>query len=269
MDKNEHSKQNECPPNSSVFSVLSVVNSLLFDFFLCDLAFKNLDRIHNQPLNLVQIHFLLLCSRRNEMKRFLTTSLLVASLACLPFALGCDQGPTDPVPVETDDTPVADVHDHDVGPNNGPLAVLGSHEYHAEVLPVEETGQVTVYLTDPDFKPIAIEEATLKINMKLDGSDPKQYTLERVAGTELPVTFIIEDKELAEILTDGWEGDVTVAAKIDGAPISGALAKPKAGHADHDDHEEDDHDEDHEDHDEDEHDDEEKEEVDPHAGHKH
>jgi len=119
-------------------------------------------------------------------------------------------------------------HDHDAGPNGGPLAVLGSHEFHVEVLADEATGKVRALLTDPEFRPVETAADSLSINMVLDGK-PSQFTLNYAQDTS-PVEFQVTDKALAKAIHDGWEGEARVAIEISGSPRIGQLATPKDHH---------------------------------------
>ncbi len=158
--------------------------------------------------------------------------LLLTSTALL--ALGCND-------TQVSDTPSPDKeehgdhgqdanggHDHEVGPNGGLLAVLGSHEFHVEVLADEDTGKVRALLTDAQFKPVETTAKSLSINMVLDGK-ASQFTLDCIDNTS-PVEFQATDKALAEAIHDGWEGEARVVIEIAGTPRSGAIAAPKGGH---------------------------------------
>jgi hypothetical protein len=158
--------------------------------------------------------------------------LLLTSIALL--ALGCGDTTTTDTPspalAEHDDPNPAekDSHGHDVGPNGGLLAILGSHEFHVEVLADEDTGKVRALLTDPEFKPVKTTAKSLSINMVLGGK-PSQFTLDYTDDTS-PVEFQATDKALAEAIHDGWEGEARVVIEIAGSPRTGALAAPKGGH---------------------------------------
>ena len=124
------------------------------------------------------------------------------------------------------------------GPHGGLLAVLGSHEYHAEVLADHDTGKVTLFLTDAKFQPIAVDVKEVRLNLMVDGK-PKQYVLKvaETIGPDQPIPFTLTDVELAELLEEGWAGEARVAVELDGAPYTGALAQPEKDHDNHDHHE--------------------------------
>jgi hypothetical protein len=177
--------------------------------------------------------------------------LLLTSTALL--ALGCsDTKTTDtssPAQTEHDDhePAVEDGHGHDVGPNGGSLAILGSHEFHVEVLADEGTGIVRALLTDSEFKPVETAAKSLSINLVLGGK-PSQFTLDCADNTS-PVEFQATDMALAEAICDGWEGEARVAIEISGSPRTGALAAPNGGHeGEHEGEAEGEHDEQHEGH---------------------
>jgi hypothetical protein len=160
-------------------------------------------------------------------------SMLLLTLTAL-LAFGCsDTQTTDtlsPALAEHDDRDpaVTDGHGHDVGPNGGSLAILGSHEFHVEVLADEDTGKVRAILTDAEFKPVETATKSLSINMVLGGK-PSQFTLDYTDNTS-PVEFQATDKALAEAIHDGWEGEARVQIEISGAPCTGMLTTPKGGH---------------------------------------
>ena len=160
-------------------------------------------------------------------------SVLLLTSAVL-LALGCSDTQTTDMPsparAEHDDHDQAekDGHGHDVGPNGGLLAILGSHEFHVEVLADEDTGNVRALLTDSEFKPVETAAKSLSINMVLGGK-PSQFTLDYTDNTS-PVEFQATDKALAEAIHDGWEGEARVVIEISGSPRTGALAAPKGGH---------------------------------------
>ena len=177
--------------------------------------------------------------------------LLLTSTALL--ALGCgDTKTTDtssPAQAEHDDhdPAVEDGHGHDVGPNGGSLAILGSHEFHVEVLADEGTGIVRALLTDSEFKPVETTAKSLSINMVLGGK-PSQFTLNYADNTS-PVEFHATDMALAEAIHDGWEGEARVVIEISGSPHTGALSAATDGHeGEHEGEPEGEHDEQHEGH---------------------
>ena len=159
-----------------------------------------------------------------------------AAVACLIFAVGCnpstDTPGDDPEPAaggdDGHDHGDEAAHSHTEGPNGGPLAVLGGHQYHAEVLADEASGAVDVLITDPDFKPIAIDAKELALNLMID-KKPSSYVFRPAEAVEgEPAKFSLTDPELAELIADvAWEGDARVSIEIGGTPYSETLARPE------------------------------------------
>ncbi|NQT36466.1 MAG: hypothetical protein HQ581_03200 [Planctomycetes bacterium] len=189
-----------------------------------------------------------------------TCSLMLCGLAVSVFTFcGCGGSESSPSVSEESKVENGGAHSHDT-PHGGLLAVLGSHEYHAEVLHDEDTNQVTAIISDSEWQPIESKITNVKLNLMV-ADVPEPFSLSpqtRKAGEE--VRFSTVNAELCELVCEGWEGNAEVSADIDGAPYRGKLAKPEGDHEDHDEdeghdedgHEEDGHDEDG--HDEDGHD---------------
>jgi hypothetical protein len=158
--------------------------------------------------------------------------LFITSTALLALGCGDTKKADTPSPAEAEqgdrDSATAGGHGHGSGPNGGPMAVLGSHEFHVEVLADEDTGRVRALLTDSEFKPVETATKSLSINMVLDGK-PSQFVLDHIDNTS-PVEFQATDKTLAEAMSDGWEGEARVVIEISGAPRTGALSAPQSGH---------------------------------------
>lgn len=119
-------------------------------------------------------------------------------------------------------------HDHFVGRKGGLIAMLGGHQFHAEFLADEATGEITVLIYDEDFMPLAVEAKEVTLNIMV-GGEPKQYKFDQTEpGGELTVaTYKLTDADLAKLLKAGWEGDAQVSIAVNGAPTSGKLALPK------------------------------------------
>ena len=167
------------------------------------------------------------------MRAFTHFSILLLTSTAL-LALGCrDAQRTDtpsPAKAEHDDRDQAAKggHNHDVGPNGGPVGVLGGHEFHVEVLADEDTGKVRALLTDTEFKPVETSAKSLSINMMLGGK-ASQFSLDYTDNTS-PVEFQATDKALAEAIHDGWEGEARIVIEISGSPRTGALTTTKGAH---------------------------------------
>ncbi len=115
-------------------------------------------------------------------------------------------------------------HAHDRGRFGGLLAVLGSHQYHAEFIPDKETGAVLAILYDRLFKPIKMDVKELTVSLLVDGQ-PKQFTLlvDFEGSAEKPALYKINDATLANLLHDGWTGNALVAITVDDKPVAGQL----------------------------------------------
>lgn len=158
--------------------------------------------------------------------------LLLISTALMALGCGDTKQNDTPSPANAEqgdhDEAAKGGHAHDVGPNGGPLAILGSHEFHVEVLADEETGKVRALLTDLEFKPFETTAKSLSINMVLGGK-PRQFTLDYTDNTS-PIEFQATDKALAKAIHDGWEGEARVAIEISGSPRIGALTSHNGSH---------------------------------------
>ena len=157
----------------------------------------------------------------------LLTSTALAALGCRDAQMTDTPSP-DKEEHDDPDQAAKGGHGHDVGPNGGPLAILGSHEFHVEVLADEDTGKVRALLTDAEFKPVETAAKSLSINMMLGGK-ASQFTLDYIDNT-WPVEFQATDKALAEAIHDGWKGEARVVIEISGSPRTGALAATKGDH---------------------------------------
>ena len=164
-------------------------------------------------------------------------SLLLATFCCFSLILLCGcpaskdsstNSTTPSVPAESN----SHAHNHDFGPDGGPLAVLGSHEYHAEAIANEESGDVEIRVYTTNNTPVTLEAKTVTINRIISGQ-PKQYTLSFVDEAKT-ATFKINDNELAETICDRkWEGDLQISLTLNDIPCSGNLSK-KSGEHNHD-----------------------------------
>ena len=105
-----------------------------------------------------------------EMRTIIHLSILLLTSAAL-LAVGCSDSTKNDVapPAEAEhddhDRATKGAHNHEAGPNDGLLAVLGSHEFHVEVLADEDTGNVRALLTDSEVKPVETAAKSLSINM--------------------------------------------------------------------------------------------------------
>lgn len=122
-------------------------------------------------------------------------------------------------------------HSHDEGPKGGLLAVLGSHEYHVELIPDEENGVTTAYLYDSNFHPVATDVKELQITFIVGGKPAIfKLPLKEVNTADAPAMFLLKDDLLSSTLTDGWEGDASVLVTINAVPYNQKIAKPAEKH---------------------------------------
>lgn len=119
-------------------------------------------------------------------------------------------------------------HSHGKGRFGGLLAILGSHQYHVEIIPETATGDVLGILYDDHFKPFKTETKEFTLSLKVNG-EQKIYTLlvDHDGDEGKPATFKISDPELAKTLAMGWDGEARVMITVDDAPASGRLAPIK------------------------------------------
>lgn len=157
------------------------------------------------------------------------SSLLVLSIGCRKAA---DSATSSPPPDAAGQTGTAHAHDdheeefhsHDHGPQGGILAILGSHQFHVEFMPNAETGDVTAFVYNDRFKPVALDTKELTLNI-MSGDQPKQYTLlvDHDGSDNKAATFRIADVDLAKLLKDGWTGEARVSITVNGNPAGGRL----------------------------------------------
>ena len=156
--------------------------------------------------------------------------LLVLALALIPFALGCNNQPTQ---VAGDPPGSEHGHDHDhdhgeTGPNGGHLIELGEEEYHAELVHDEKGDgtEVTVYILDGEaMKPVPIKQESIKINVAVKDGEPSQFELKAVPGDDPAAgasKFTIDDALLAGALKSE-EAECKLNLTINGKQYVGDL----------------------------------------------
>ncbi len=180
----------------------------------------------------------------------------VGAFALVLVASGCTKpSPNDSGAAGAAGSAEADDHDHDEGhdghghedehqgPHDGHVIELGrNHEFHAEVVENEEAGMVTVYILDKKMKELAIDQATIVMNLKFDGKG-KTFELTAVDASDGKASrFDATDRSLFEALHE-HEATGKIRVTINGDPYSGEVEHHH--HDEHDDHDE--HDE-HDDH---------------------
>lgn len=147
----------------------------------------------------------------------------IAALA-LAAALGCDHTAQQNQPEEVLNVP----REHaEIGPHGGVLIELGlKHEFHAELLHNEKTGEVIVYLLDGDAKnPVAIDDQEILINVRFpDGG--RQFPLKADADQGDPSgvssRFVSKDRELGDALHHE-QAQSQLVLNIDGKPFRGTI----------------------------------------------
>ena len=163
---------------------------------------------------------------------------LTLTVACV-VAVGCSQAPSGSAkessaaaPKGKTEAAAAQKHDHNApGKHGGQQQLLGNHEYHAELARNETTGEVSLYITDGDFKPVAVPEKEVFLTVSVAGQ-PKEFTLSGDANPpEGQPRFVAVDKQLCEAIEKA-EGGVRLNATIKGKPY--AATYTATGHTDHD-----------------------------------
>ena len=114
--------------------------------------------------------------------------------------------------------------------HGGVVAEFPGDKYALEVIDDETTGLVTAFLTDANFAPITVDTQTVQLNFVVEGV-PKTYTLSR-SETESgkPAAFTFTDTELAELICEGWQGEATASAEINGTPYNAKLIAEQQDH---------------------------------------
>jgi hypothetical protein len=165
--------------------------------------------------------------------------------ACAAAMLGCTPGAPAPAPKEKAAETAVHKHDHNApGKHGGQQQLLGNHEYHAELAHNDATGEVAIYVTDADFKPVAVPEKEIYLTATIAGQ-PKEFTLHNEAGKQdAAPRFVVVDKQLNDVI-DAGKSSVRLNATLKGKPYAATYeVKPHAEH-EHGDKHADEHDEHH------------------------
>lgn len=181
------------------------------------------------------------------MKSVVFAAFGVGLMAMLVLACGCsNQASRDREPARFSGPPpaIGDGHDHEdddhgnkhLGPHHGHVIELGrSHEYHAEIVENEETGTVTVYILDAELNELAIEQASIVMNLTVD-STAETFELSAVGGSNGKASrFVAGDRALFEALHE-YEATGKLRVTIGGIPYTGNVE-----HHDHQGGQDDDH----------------------------
>ena len=150
---------------------------------------------------------------------------LTVAVTCAIAGSGCTPSPSDApktsVSAPKDKAePAAPKHDHSApGKHGGQQQLLGNHEYHAELADNDTTGEVAIYITDGEFKPVTVPEKEMFLTAVVAGQ-PKEFTL--VSDTNPPdgqPRFVLADKQLCDAVCKGGEG-LRLNAMIKGKPYA-------------------------------------------------
>lgn len=163
-------------------------------------------------------------------KSFVSISILSVSLILF---CGCPAKQENPSTTPPQSVSHADAgHNHDFGPDGGSLAVLGSHQFHAEAIANEASGDVEIRIYTSSNQPTSVDAKDIKLN-RIVGGQPKQYTLLLIEGGKT-ATFKINDPELAETVHDRtWDGDLQMSLLVADVPCNGSFSKKKSIGDDH------------------------------------
>jgi hypothetical protein len=160
----------------------------------------------------------------------------LAGAMAFATAGGCTQAPSDGAKGSASqqakvETTAAPKHDHNApGKHGGQQQLLGNHEYHAELARNETTGEVAIYITDSEFKPVPVPEKEVFLTVSVAGQ-PKEFTLPSDASPpEGQPRFVVTDKQLSEAIEKA-EGGVRMNATLKGKPY--AATYTASGHVGH------------------------------------
>ena len=149
-----------------------------------------------------------------------------ALLALVISISGCaEPASNDQGPVEVSGPPPAtgelDHGGEHQGPHGGHIIELGrNHEYHAELVENEEAGTVMVYILDKNMKELGIDQASIMMNLLVDGQ-AKSFELTAAEPTAgIASMFGMTDKTLFEALHD-HEASGKLRVTINGSPYTG------------------------------------------------
>ncbi len=126
--------------------------------------------------------------------------------------------------------------DHgDEGPHGGHLIELGrNHAYHAELVEIDATQSIVVYILDSQMQEVSIDHDTISIHVAIDNR-ASSYVLKAAEGETAGgfSRFVSVGNAMFEALehNDDLEGKLRVTIK--GVPYVGRLAHRAHGHAGH------------------------------------
>ena len=167
------------------------------------------------------------------MKTIFTPLAFVAAICLMMLVQGCDQGHDHASNAGSQSSADAHAALH-VTKYNEVLVEFPGHKYSMEIIDeAETTGQVTAFITDAHFDPVAVDTREVRLNFIVNGK-PKTFTLARIEQkTGEPVTFTLTNMELATLICEGWQGDATAMVEISGTPYNAKLQKLSEHEHDH------------------------------------
>lgn len=162
-------------------------------------------------------------------------------LTVATFISGCaDPRSSDEAPLNISGPPPAMVDGHDhagehQGPHDGHVIELGrNHEYHAEMVENDDAGTMTVYILDKDLKELAIDQASITMNLLVDGQAKSFELTADGANAGMASRFDATDEGLFEAL-HVHEATGKLRVTINDTPYSGDVEHHHHGD-DEDDH---------------------------------
>lgn len=157
-------------------------------------------------------------------RKFSNGATLVLAALWMAAAAGCGNTADLDQPEEVLNVP----REHaEKGPHGGVLIELGgNHEFHAELLHNETTGEVAIHLLDGDAaNPVAIMDPEIVINVRLpDGGAQFPLKAKSDGGDPDGVSsrFVSNDPKLGEALHHE-QAQSQLVLNIDGKPYRGAI----------------------------------------------
>lgn len=129
---------------------------------------------------------------------------------------GHNHAPGETCPAEEDEHAE---HSHTKGPQGGQLAILGSHEYHVELVKTAQGG-FSAYLYDAQLKPVNPDVSVLNFTYMNNGQPVSVAFTKTADGAAFAPSA-------DTVFPDGWNQDASVMLKINGVPYNQKMAQPQ------------------------------------------